>query len=249
MRQMTLSVSLILRIWVARVLRPIIKNGQRTKWGRGGPIKVKLQKKTVMTRNHSLRKEASVLLFEARWCVHIHTYAFSSYSTYTRILPIIYSLRMWLLFQPARIEDEDPEYRSDFWTHKDSRSGESLLLTADLWYRTQPVKRNCWTGPLWNQVSDLETSKSTITNDTIAYLVTTSDMMRCHGRWLLETAGHIGSIASWRFSLTKLRATCLNSPLNPTQASAFLKFLEIHRAERCLASWMHSRHAICLKYI
>ena len=44
----------------------------------------------------------------------------------------------WFLFQPARIEDEDPGYGSDSWTYHDSRSGEALPLRADRWYRTPP---------------------------------------------------------------------------------------------------------------
>ena len=37
----------------------------------------------------------------------------------------------WFLFQPVRIEGEEPGYGSDLWTLHDSRSGESLLLRAD----------------------------------------------------------------------------------------------------------------------
>ena len=44
----------------------------------------------------------------------------------------------WFLFQPVRIEDEDPGYGSDFWTLHDFRSGESLPLRADLCYRARP---------------------------------------------------------------------------------------------------------------
>ena len=40
--------------------------------------------------------------------------------------------------QPARIDDEDPGYEDDDWSHREHRTGESLPLRTDRWFRTPP---------------------------------------------------------------------------------------------------------------
>ena len=69
------------------------------------------------------------------YCIHphilhrLHTNAyFTLYIPDGRCLP----------FQSARIEDEDYGYGSNSWTYHHFRSGESLPLKADRWYRTPP---------------------------------------------------------------------------------------------------------------
>lgn len=93
--------------------------------------------KTMMT--HSLRKEASALLCEAiQGYVYLHILHILHISTYVYIYYTDKSILGPMRFCSARIEDEDPGYGSDAWTTQDDRTGESVLLRADRWYRTPP---------------------------------------------------------------------------------------------------------------
>ena len=68
----------------------------------------------------------------------MHIFAYIPYFTFIYILDINPPEAFLFLFQPARIEDEDPGYGSDCWTYHDSRSGSTMPLRADRRYRTPP---------------------------------------------------------------------------------------------------------------